>query len=116
MTTRRDVIALWRRGLAREGRCAISGRGRAPVVFDRSLARRHLRRALAGGYADFLLRRAVDDLGDRLGAVLRRFPLALALGTPTGAAAARLVASERCDRVVRLAPATEAATGLSVVG
>jgi SAM-dependent methyltransferase len=92
------------------------GRVSAPVVFDRSLARRHLRRALAGGYADFLLRRAVDDLGDRLGAVLRRFPLALDLGTPTGAAAARLVASERCDRVVRLAPATEAAAGLSVVG
>src|SRR3954469_16559439 len=82
------------------------GRVSAPVVFDRSLARRHLRRALAGGYADFLLSRAVDDLDDRLGAVLRRFPLALDLGTPTGAAAARLVSSERCDRVVRLAPAT----------
>jgi len=92
------------------------GRVSAPVVFDRSLARRHLRRALAGGYADFLLRRAVDDLDDRLGAVLRRFPLALDLGTPTGAAVARLVSSERCHRVVRLAPATEAAAGLSVVG
>src|SRR5215203_2621074 len=92
------------------------GRVSAPVVFDRSLARRQLRRALAGGYADFLLRRAVDDLDDRLGAVLRRFPLALDLGTPTGAAVARLVSSERCHRVVRLAPATEAAAGLSVVG
>src|SRR5215211_4964958 len=91
------------------------GRVSAPVVFDRSLARRHLRRALAGGYADFLLRRAVDDLGERLGAVLRRFPLALDLGTPTGAAA-RLLSGGRCDRVVRLAPATEAATGVSVVG
>ncbi len=38
----------------------------APQVFDRPLARLRLARALAGGYPDFLLARAVDDLDERL--------------------------------------------------
>lgn len=79
----------------------------APLVFDRALARRRLARALRDGYADFLLARAVDDLEERLGAVLRTFPLALDLGTPTPAAADRLAASGRAEAVVRAAPLPE---------
>jgi hypothetical protein len=77
------------------------GRVSAPVVFDRSLVRRRLRRAVAAGYADFLLRRAVDDLEDRLAAVLRGFPVALDLGTPTAAAAERLGRSVRARAAAR---------------
>ena len=89
----------------------------APLVFDRPLVRRRLARAIQGGYADFLLRRAVDDLDDRLGTVLRHFPLALDVGTPTRLLAEWLAASGRIDEVVRLTPVPEPATGpLAVVG
>jgi SAM-dependent methyltransferase len=86
----------------------------APQVFDRPLARARLARALAGGYADFLLARAVDDLDERLGTVLRRFPLALDVGTPAAAAAEALRASGRADAVVRLSGV--ARRGADVVG
>jgi SAM-dependent methyltransferase len=76
-------------------------------LFDTALARRRLARARRGGYADFLLARLVDDLDDRLAAVLRHFPDALDLGTPLPAAAERLRAGGRTDRVLRLAPVTE---------
>jgi SAM-dependent methyltransferase len=89
----------------------------APRIFDRSLVRRRLARAKAVGYADFLLGRAVDDLADRLAAVLRPFPLALDIGTPTAAAAERLRSSGRAGAMVRLAPGPEAdPAGLTVVG
>ena len=88
----------------------------APLVFDRRLVRRRLTRALKGGYADFLLRRAVDDLDDRLGAVLRRFPVALDLATPTAGVADWLRASGRVGGVIRLAPAGEANGRLTIVG
>ena len=52
-----------------------------PLVFDRSLARLRLKRALAAGYPDFLLARTADDLDERLAAVLRRFERAADLGT-----------------------------------
>ncbi len=45
-----------------------------PPLFDAGLARRRLARAHRIGYADFLMRRVVDDLDDRLGAVLRTSP------------------------------------------
>jgi SAM-dependent methyltransferase len=76
----------------------------APRVFDRTLLRRRLQRALAGGYADFLLSRAVDDLADRLATVLRRFPLALDVASPTSATAQSLRESGRADLVIRMAP------------
>ena len=79
----------------------------APLVFDRALVRRRLARARERGYADFLLARAVDDLQERLAAVLRTFPLALDLGTPTAAAADRLAASPQVGTVVRAAPLPE---------
>ena len=59
------------------------------ALFDTALARRRLARARGEGYADFLLARAAEDLDDRLAAILRRFPRALDLGTPTAAAAER---------------------------
>lgn len=77
------------------------------LVFDRPLARRRLVRATAAGYPDFLLVRALEDLDERLAAVLRDFPLALDLGTPTAAAARRLSADPRVGYVVRLAPGPE---------
>jgi len=57
-----------------------------PLIFDRALIRRRRRRASTLGAATFLLDRAADDLIDRLGAVLRRFDLAVDLATPTDAA------------------------------
>jgi SAM-dependent methyltransferase len=57
----------------------------APRVFDRPLLRRRRRRAEALGAATFLIDRAAADLADRLSAVLRRFALAIDLGSPTDA-------------------------------
>jgi SAM-dependent methyltransferase len=59
------------------------------------------------GYADFLLVRAVEDLEERLSAVLREFPLALDVGTPTPAAAQVLRRSGRAETVIRLSPVPE---------
>ncbi len=61
-----------------------------PVIFDRALIRRRRRRALALGPATFLLDRAAADFADRLAAVLRRFDVALDLGTPGEAVRAAL--------------------------
>jgi SAM-dependent methyltransferase len=63
----------------------------APRVFDRSLLRRRRRRAQALGPATFLIDRVADDLADRLAVVLRRFALAVDLGSPTGAVRRALV-------------------------
>jgi SAM-dependent methyltransferase len=53
-----------------------------PIIFDRALIRRHRRRAAALGEATFLLDRVAEDMADRLAAVLRRFDVAVDLGTP----------------------------------
>lgn len=79
----------------------------APLVFDRALQRRRLARGGARGYPDFLLARAVEDLQERLATVLRSFPLALDVGTPTPAGRDALAASGRCERVVRVSPTPE---------
>ncbi len=57
-----------------------------PLIFDRALLRVRRRRAAAMAPATFLLDRVAADLGDRLAAVLRRFDLALDLGTRGDAA------------------------------
>jgi SAM-dependent methyltransferase len=85
----------------------------APPLFDTGLARRRLARAHRAGYADFLLRRVVEDLDDRLGAVLRTFSEAVDLGTPSALAAEHLRASGRVGRVTRLAPRAEAGAVLA---
>ena len=89
----------------------------APLIFDRALVRRRLERATRGGYADFLLRRALEDLDDRLATVVRSFPLAADLATPTRLLAERLAAHERVGAVLRLAPVADSrGPGLEVVG
>ena len=86
----------------------------APIpLFDTGLARRRLVRARMVGYADFLLARAIEDLEDRLGAVLRHFADALDLATPTPAAALSLAAGGRSGSVLRLSPVPEAPDGLA---
>jgi SAM-dependent methyltransferase len=63
----------------------------APVVFDRELHRRRLHRAASTfGAADFLKRRAAEDIVLRLEPILREFPLAADLGARTGAFRAAL--------------------------
>lgn len=81
-------------------------------VFDRALVRSRLRRALSGAYPDFLLARAVEDLDERLGAVLRRFGVAADLGSALPLAVPVLQA--KADRVWRLAEAP--APGTECVG
>jgi SAM-dependent methyltransferase len=73
------------------------------LVFDRALGRKRLRRALAGGYPDFLLQRAAGDLDERLSAVLREFAIAADLGTPLPVIAS--VLSGKAGRLVRMAEA-----------
>lgn len=70
----------------------------APSLFDRRLHRARLDRA-APRYADFLKRRAAEDLVDRLDSILREFPLAVDLGARTGAFARALEASPAAARV-----------------
>jgi SAM-dependent methyltransferase len=79
-----------------------------PQIFDRALVLRRLDRAWAqaGGQpgADFLLRRAADDLVDRVGVVKRRFAMAADLGAPGPHGAVALANCGQVDAVVRLAP------------
>ena len=53
-----------------------------PRLFDRDALRLHAARAQRGTVADFLLKRAVADLGDRLAVVLREFSTIADIGTP----------------------------------
>jgi SAM-dependent methyltransferase len=54
-----------------------------PLLFDQALAvERMRRRNRPDGGADFLLRRAADDLADRIAPVLRPFPAMADVGTP----------------------------------
>lgn len=74
-------------------------------VFDRALLDRRRQRWLdaeprAG--VRFLLRAVVDELGDRLSLVERRFAVAVDLGGHTGEMAARLRAGGQADHVVRI--------------
>jgi SAM-dependent methyltransferase len=54
----------------------------APVIFDRLLQRRRRRRAASAEATTFLLERVADELTDRLATVMRRFDMAVDLGTP----------------------------------
>ena len=55
----------------------------APQIFDRALLRRRQKRALAQGFADFLLATVVEELVARLSAVQREFRTAIDLGGPS---------------------------------
>ena len=71
-----------------------------PLIFDRPLHRRRLTRAAPGFHrADFLKRRAAEDLVIRIEAIRRRFPVAVDLGARTGAFADALAASEAAAKI-----------------
>jgi len=74
-----------------------------PVVFDRRLLRARRARAAALGPSTFLLEGVAEDLADRLATVLRRFEVAVDLGTPTDAVSRVLAASGKVGTVVRVA-------------
>ncbi len=79
----------------------------AAAVFDRQLLRTRRRRAAALGPATFLVERIADDLAERLGAVLRRFDLAVDLGTPTDAVRRALTHSAKVGTVVAVDPVVQ---------
>jgi len=54
----------------------------APLLFDRALLSRRQHRAAALGPVNFLLDRVVDDMNDRLVAVIRNFEAAADIWTP----------------------------------
>jgi SAM-dependent methyltransferase len=54
----------------------------SPILFDRDLLRARRARAAALGPATFLLDRVAAELSERLSVVLRKFELAVDLGTP----------------------------------
>lgn len=84
------------------------------VIFDRALLRTRRRRAAAEGPCAFLLERVAEDFADRLAAVLRRFDLALDLGTPGDALRCALAASGKIGTIIAadaLAPGAVSAAG-----
>jgi SAM-dependent methyltransferase len=84
-----------------------------PIVFDRKLLRARRRRARALGPATFLLDRVAADLAERLDAVLREFPMAIDLGTPTNAL--RRALADRKNIGTLVAADALPAEGLAVV-
>jgi SAM-dependent methyltransferase len=82
-----------------------------PMIFDRALLRRRRRRAAALGPATFLLDRVADDLAERLATVLRRFDLAVDLGTPGEAVRKALARLESVGKVVAADVMPDAARG-----
>jgi len=71
-----------------------------PIIFDRMLLRARRRRAAALGPANFLIERVADDLGERLATVLRRFDLAVDLGSPGDAVRRVLAASGNVGTII----------------
>ena len=72
----------------------------SPAIFDRTLLRGRARRAAALGPSTFLLERVAEDFGDRLATVLRRFDLALVLGSPDDAVRRVLAASGKVGTII----------------
>ena len=80
-----------------------------PLIFDRRLLRAHRVRAAARDPATFLIERTADDLAGRLSAVLRKFDLAVDLGTPTDAA--RRALAGRVGAIVAVDPVASQLAG-----
>jgi SAM-dependent methyltransferase len=74
-----------------------------PAIFDRKLLRARRARAAALGPATFLLDRVAEEMAERLAAVLRRFELAVDLGTPGDAV--RKALAMRIGRIIAVDPA-----------
>ena len=71
-----------------------------PRLFDRSLHRKRLDRAARGfDQADFLKRRAAQDIAERLEPIMRNFSVAVDLSARTGAFRQALAQSEAARRV-----------------
>jgi SAM-dependent methyltransferase len=86
-----------------------------PMIFDRALLRHRRRRAAALGPATFLLDRVADDLAERLATVLRRFEVAVDLGTPGDAVRNALARLESVGSIVTADVIPDAARGEIVV-
>jgi len=71
-----------------------------PILFDRALLRSRRRRAGALAASGFLLERVAEDATDRIATVLRRFELALDLGTPGDGLRRALIASGKVGTVI----------------
>ncbi|MFO1097735.1 MAG: methyltransferase domain-containing protein [Xanthobacteraceae bacterium] len=80
----------------------------APRVFDRPLLRQRLLRARALGPATFLLDRVAEDAVDRLATILRDFPIAVDLGTPSPALRRALADSARVGVLVAIGHSPDA--------
>ena len=76
-------------------------------VFDRALLRTRQRRAHAQGAATFLLERVAGDLAERLGAVLRDFPVAVDLETPADDLRRALSPNRRIGTMIAAHPLQE---------
>jgi SAM-dependent methyltransferase len=85
------------------------------MIFDRALLRHRRRRAAALGPATFLLDRVAGDLAERLATVLRRFEVAVDLGTPEDAVRKALVRLESVGKIVAADVMPDAARGEIVV-
>jgi SAM-dependent methyltransferase len=71
-----------------------------PRLFDRALHRKRLDRAARGfGHADFLKRRAAQDVAERLEPIMRDFGVAVDLAARTGAFREALAESDAARRV-----------------
>ena len=75
-----------------------------PIIFDRHLLRVRRKRAAALGAATFLIDRAAAELSDRLASVLRRFEIAVDLGTPGGQLSAALAAEAKIGTLIAVDP------------
>jgi SAM-dependent methyltransferase len=73
----------------------------APILFDRALLRMRQNRALQQGHVSFLLDRVVEELAERLHAVLRTFAVGADIATPgdqvVGALADHVATFRRVD-------------------
>ena len=88
----------------------------APRVFDRLLVRQRQQRARALGPSTFLLDRVAEEAADRLAAILRRFDLAIDLGSPGDALRRALAGNAQVGTLVAIGHAALAsARGLAVV-
>jgi SAM-dependent methyltransferase len=70
------------------------------LVFDRRLLRARRARAAGLGPATFLIERVANDLAERLSAVLRRFAVAVDLGTPADALRRVLAANDAVGTLI----------------
>src|SRR5215472_13495638 len=74
------------------------------LIFDRLLLRARRQRGLRLGPATFLLDQVAEEFVNRLRLVLRRFDLAVDLGTPTAAVRTALLRDDAISAMIALDP------------